>query len=138
MILVIDANVLFSALIKSGTTRNILLLSDYDFYAPEFSIQEFKKHLPELQKKTGLKYKELNAILNELLDVSGIKLIPFEEFKNKRKLAKSISPDPDDIAYIALALHLGCALWSNDKALKKQSRVKVITTKEVIEEFIKQ
>ncbi len=46
MQLVVDANVLFSAMIKSGETRRILLLSEHDLYAPEFMIEEFKKHLP--------------------------------------------------------------------------------------------
>ena len=47
-----------------------------------------------------------------------------------------ISPDADDTAYIALALHLNCPIWSNDKKLKKQDKVKVITTKELLEGIV--
>jgi len=135
MILVVDANILFAALIKSGFTKTLLLISDYSFFAPEFSITEFKKHLPELEKKTGLSKEELKKILDDLIETAEIKLIPFEEFKYKTKLAKSISPDIDDVAYFALALHLNCAIWSNDKEMKKQNKVKIINTKELFEKI---
>ncbi|MBU2475869.1 PIN domain-containing protein [Candidatus Micrarchaeota archaeon] len=138
MILVVDANILFAALIKPGLTRTILLLSEHELFAPEFSVYEFKKHLEELENKTGLEKDELNELFEELIESSGIKLIVFEEFENKKEEAKKISPDIDDSAYIALALHLGCGIWSNDKELKKQKEVKIITTKELFEEMKKE
>ena len=133
MQLVVDANVLFSALIKSGATRRILLLSEHDLYAPEFMVEEFKKHLLELQKKTHLPKDKLAQYLETLLKLTEIKLVPFKEFKHKQELAAKISPDKDDIAYLALALYLQCRLWSQDKQLKKQNKVKVVTTKELLE-----
>jgi predicted nucleic acid-binding protein len=135
---VVDANVLFAALIKSGLTRTILLLSEHELFAPEFSVQEFKKHSEELENKTGLTKDELNELFEEVIEASGIKLIPFEEFENKKESAEKISPDADDIAYLALALHLGCGIWSNDKELKKQNTVKIVTTKELFEEMKKE
>ncbi len=51
--------------------------------------------------------------------------------------AKSICPDPDDIQYFALALKLGCPIWSNDKALKEQNTVEVISTGELIDNLAK-
>jgi len=132
MRLVVDANVLFSALIKAGATRKVLLLSKHDLYAPEFMFEEFKKHLLELQKKTLLPREELVQNLETLLQLAEIKLVPFEEFKHKKELAAKVSPDKGDIAYLALALHLQCPLWSQDKQLKKQNKVKTITTKELL------
>ena len=45
---------------------------------------------------------------------------------------EQISPDPDDVEYLAVALSLDCAIWSNDKDLKEeQSRVVVVTTDEL-------
>jgi predicted nucleic acid-binding protein len=41
-------------------------------------------------------------------------------------------PHLKDVEYFALALKLDCPIWSNEKAFKKQSRVKVISTKELI------
>ena len=49
--------------------------------------------------------------------------------------AEEISPDPKDVDYIALALKLKCGLWSQDKALSGQSRVKVYTTEELARIF---
>jgi len=62
-----------------------------------------------------------------------IEIIPFEEFEDKYEEAEKISPDPDDVPYLALALKLGCAIWSNDKELKKQSVVKVYNTQEILQ-----
>ena len=104
----------------------------HDLYLPEFSLIEFKKHLPELSEKTGLAQEELALLLEQLIEKAGIKLVPFEDFKNEQKQAEQIAPDKDDVAYLALALHLHCALWSNDKALKSQKTVKVFSTGEVL------
>ncbi|PIN85274.1 MAG: hypothetical protein COV47_03030 [Candidatus Diapherotrites archaeon CG11_big_fil_rev_8_21_14_0_20_37_9] len=43
---------------------------------------------------------------------------------------KKISPDPKDVPYFALALKLRCPIWTNDKLLKKQKKVKIISTSE--------
>ena len=40
-----------------------------------------------------------------------------------------------NIDFFALALEKECPIWSNDKELKQQQVVKVLTTKEVIELF---
>ena len=43
------------------------------------------------------------------------------------------SPDPKDSAYLALALALKSAVWSNDKKLKEeQNHVKVLSTEDLI------
>ena len=55
-----------------------------------------------------------------------------EDIKEFFKEACKISPDSDDIEYFALALKLNCPIWSEDKALKKQSIVKVYSTSELI------
>lgn len=42
--------------------------------------------------------------------------------------------DPDDVIFIASALAYGnSVIWSDDKALKKQSRVKILDTREIKE-----
>jgi len=61
-----------------------------------------------------------------------IDFIPLEEFKDKVPEAKKISPDPDDIQFLALALKLKLPIWSEDRALQRQSLVKVFTTSELL------
>jgi predicted nucleic acid-binding protein len=62
-----------------------------------------------------------------------IKLIPHEEIKSFVKNAKAISPDRKDVPYVALAMTLHIAIWSNDKDLKnKQNKVTVYSTEDLI------
>jgi predicted nucleic acid-binding protein len=61
-----------------------------------------------------------------------IEFVSFEEFEEFYKEAEQISPDPNDVQYFALALKLDGAIWSNDKALKKQFIVEVLSTGEII------
>lgn len=46
--------------------------------------------------------------------------------------AVAVSPDADDAMYFALAMKHNCAVWSNDKALKKQDKVMVFGTSELL------
>lgn len=64
-----------------------------------------------------------------------IEFVPVEEFKDFLKEAELVCPDPDDIEYFALALKLNCPIWSEDKRLKKQSKVKVFSTSELLKKF---
>lgn len=58
--------------------------------------------------------------------------MPLDEFKDFWEEAKQISPDSDDVEYLAVALSLDCAIWSKDRDLKeKQFRVVVVTTEEL-------
>ncbi|MDD5148444.1 MAG: PIN domain-containing protein [Candidatus ainarchaeum sp.] len=130
---VVDANILFAALIKDGTTRRILLFSEHEFFSPDFSIEEFKKHLPELSEKTGLEAAEINVLFEKIAKSAALKIVPFEKFFDAKSQAEKISPDAGDAAYFALALHLNCAIWSNDKEMKNQDAIKIFSTKELMQ-----
>lgn len=130
MKLVVDANVIFSALIKNSTTREIILLGFYDFYTPKFILAEIENHIFELEEKTKLNKTELFWLIKELLRF--VTLVPVEEYNSKIQEAGSISPDKEDIHYFALALKLNCGIWSNDKILKEQNRIRVSNTKELV------
>ncbi|RLJ01631.1 MAG: hypothetical protein DRP10_03570 [Candidatus Aenigmatarchaeota archaeon] len=45
--------------------------------------------------------------------------------------AIKLAPHNKDVEYFALALKLGCAIWSNERDFKKQEVVKVLSTKEL-------
>ncbi len=62
--LVIDANIILSALIKDSTTRKILIGSAIDFYAPEYLIEEVEKYLSLVSKKNSLSEPENKKILD--------------------------------------------------------------------------
>ncbi len=130
MNLIVDANVLFSVLIKEGKSSEILLNFIFKFFTPEFIISEFKKHKSEILDKSYRSEYEIEALFDIVEEI--IKIIPQEEFSDKIDEAKLICPDIDDIMYFALALKLNCPIWSNDKKLKEQNKVKVYSTEDLI------
>ena len=131
MDVIIDANILFAALIKDGKTIECLLEKNVHLFAPEFLMEEFRAHKEEILKKTKRTPEEFNEILEIFQDI--ITFIPKEECSQFLSRAETISQDKDDAAYVAVALKMNIPLWSNDKKLKQQQEIKVYSTKELLE-----
>ncbi|MBN1859831.1 MAG: PIN domain-containing protein [Candidatus Thermoplasmatota archaeon] len=132
MELVVDANILFSALLKNGMTRKLLLNDNLQLYTTEYIFDELLDHSPELERKTHTTKKKLTRVVHDILKESEIRIISLIELKPYREQAKRISPDPKDTPYFATALKMNCAIWSNDKALKQQQRIKIYSTEDII------
>lgn len=135
MDLVVDANILFSAVIKSSKTAELLFRDDLHIYAPEYLFEEFKKYREELLERTHRtrnNFERFSWILKKRIEI-----IPKEEFKNRLAEAKRVSPDPGDVPYFALAIELDAEIWSNDDALKSQNKVAVWKTHELVEHLKK-
>jgi len=47
--------------------------------------------------------------------------------------SKLLAEHKKDVPYLALALKYNCSVWSYDKNIKKQNKVKVCNTKEILE-----
>ena len=133
MKLIIDANIIFSFLIKPNFTRRIILLENHELYTPEFVVIELFNHISELEDKTSLNREVLLEIFKELFNSNIIRVIKYNNYKIFIDEAESISPDPYDIDYFALALKFDCAIWSNDKKLKQQNKIKIFSTKELLQ-----
>jgi len=58
-------------------------------------------------------------------------IVPFKEFIGYKDEAKEIAPHKKDIPYFALALAFNSPIWSDEKAFKKQNRVKIFSTEEL-------
>lgn len=135
MKLVIDANILFSSLIKDGKTAEITLDKKIQLFCPEFLFEEFLKYKDYILTKTHRSIDDFNKfytiLTNKITIISEKKIKPF------LKEAEQISPDPKDTVYLALAISINAYLWSNDKKLKEnQSTVKVLTTSDLLNELI--
>lgn len=133
MNVVIDSNILFSALIKDSVTRRLIFEYRGFFLFPEFIFREMEKHKEELLAKSKGSEKELEELLQLLLRkvlvVPNEALLPFRS--EAWEIIKSI--DPDDVMFIACALaYPDSVLWSDDKQLKRQDRVRVINTEEMM------
>jgi predicted nucleic acid-binding protein len=130
MILIIDANLLFSALIKNSLTADLIFHDDVILSTPEFIVTEFLKYEDILLKKMHRTREEYIQIMHMLKDA--ITVVPMEEYSKFLEEAERISPDPKDTLYLALAMKLKCPLWSNDKKLKQQNNIKVYSTDELL------
>ncbi len=136
--LVLDANVLFSALLAKGLTRNLVFNTQLKLYSPEYLLSELNEHLQtdqEIKEKLKQTNEETEVVVHELLH--NIEIIPIAEYAPFVKKAIEISPDEYDAPYFAVALYLGIPLWTNEKRLKKQSTINVFNTKELLNTLIK-
>lgn len=127
---VVDTNVLFTFFWPSSFTKGLLVDQDLEFFAPELALLEINEHREEILKKTGIPSKEFEVLRRDL----GIfvEFVPLEEYSEFLQRASSI-PDKDDVDFVALALKLDLPIWSNDEYLKRQSMVKVLSTRELLE-----
>jgi len=131
--LVVDANILIAAYLRDSTVRRLLRFSFLELMAPEFLLEEFAKHLPELKGRTGLS----SAMAEELAERLGrfLILIPPEETAAEwdRAADAMASIDPRDVPYPAAALAIPCdGVWSDDPHMKKQTLLRCWTTKELV------
>ncbi|MBU2100842.1 nucleotide-binding protein [Candidatus Micrarchaeota archaeon] len=134
MELVVDSNIAISAIISSkGKTRELLFLDKIKLFAPHLLLSEIFKHKKEIIKKSGLSENEFNLAVSIIL--SRINFVSLHGFGSFIKKAKQICPDLNDTEFFALALYKNIPLWSNDKALKKQNRIIVFSTTELLKGF---
>ncbi len=132
MNIVIDSNVLFSALIKDSLTRRIILDYDKTFLFPEYIFEEMQKHKEELLKKSKMNPDDFNSLLSLLL--RKVLIVPTDSLHPYRKQAYNIVKeiDPDDVLFIACALaYPQSFLWSDDKKLRTQSIIPILNTREI-------
>ena len=137
MLIVIDANELFSLLIKgSRESEAIFFSNDIELIAPEFLLIELSKNKQEILEKTYRYEEEFSKLLS--IFERRVKLIPKQEFEEFIPKAVSLFPEhTKDVQYLALALKFNCPLWSEEKLLKQQSLIKVFTTEELVEKLLK-
>ncbi len=133
MKIVIDTNILISGLIKQSTTRKILLNPGFNFYTPEFLLNEVAEYLPEIAQKSNLKVDDIKKLIN--LFIENLNIVPFKEYEDQIKKATEIigKIDAKDVPFVAVALALkNDGIWSNDKHFQKQSVIKIFTTEDLI------
>jgi predicted nucleic acid-binding protein len=134
MKLVLDINVIISAIIKENSViRALLSLPFLEFYLPEYALMELQKNEGLIIQKSGLEKKELQVLLKLLL--SKVKVINDSIFANYYSMAESIIGliDKKDIPYIALALAVKSdGIWTADKHFEKQNSIKIFTTEKIL------
>jgi len=137
MNLVIDANVIFSALIRDSVSRQILKESGWKFYYPEKGLEKIEKYRNYIIKKTKLDEEGFEELLDSILDC--VELISDEvfvhNFPESTRLIGHI--DVEDVSYLALALSIdNDGIWSDDRHFEKQNKVRVWKTEDIIRKFL--
>ena len=132
---VVDANVVFSALIADATTRALLIDLDHEYYTPEFVHTEIRKHRSTIEEKSGVSTSGVEVVLDTLFDE--LVLVPDADLNPHLQTADDAigDTDRDDVPYLAAALATDATIWSDDGDFTKQSRVDVYTTSDMVAEL---
>ncbi len=64
--------------------------------------------------------------------IERIEVFPEERYEKYIEQVSSFSPDQDDNHYLALAMLLDCPVWTCDKRLAQQDKIKIISTSELL------
>ena len=135
MELVVDATVLFAAIIGKGKTNDLFFEDKLRLVALPYLIEEFNKNTGAIARICGLSESEVIEefeILKRRVEIFPIYKFP-DEIQSK---AEKLAPHRKDVPYFALALHLGCAIWSREEDFKKQDEIKVYATPELVDMFL--
>ncbi len=133
MIIILDSNILFAALIKDSTVRSMIYQLNTNLIMPEVVLDAVRRYKHELVPKSKLSEDEFEEILRLLLNC--LRIIPNEQillYRNEAwELVKNHSPE--DVMFLACTLAFeGSILWPDDKKLKRQNKVIVLNTSEIL------
>jgi len=137
MKIVIDSNIIFSALI-SGKEVYIDIFKMNDVSTPDIVFSELNKYEGRLIKKTKLKKNEFRTFVQMLFEE--ITVIPKfaispENWQRAYKICYDI--DEKDTPFVALSLEFKVPLCTNDKTLYEKLKEKGFNNFVTIEELMK-
>ncbi|MEK6829178.1 MAG: PIN domain-containing protein [Nanoarchaeota archaeon] len=132
---VVDTNILLSALLKNGLSREILTDFNFRFFTTSFALSEIAKYKEYVCKKSSLTEKQFDSTLKKIFEY--VIIIPLDEYVSYTGRAKRLIKDSDDVPFLACAMALNSNIWSNDKHFKEQKKIKIFTTEEFIKRFMK-
>ncbi len=122
MDILIDSNLVYSALLKEGRISRLILHPNplVTFFAPSYLLQEIERYWERIIFLSGLSGYHLQNSLDELL--KNIVLLNDEEiepgiFKEAERICASV--DEKDTIFVAMSLYFNLHLWTGDKKLRK-------------------
>ena len=132
MKLVVDANVVISALIADSKTRELIVTLEPDLLTPEFVHDEIENYEELIVEKSGMTPGRVAQFIDVLFQY--IEAVPASEFYPYIEQADAAigDTDPDDELYVACALATDADIWSDDSDFEEQSVVEAYTTSDVI------
>jgi len=135
MKLVVDANVVISALIADSKTRELIVTLEPDLLTPEFVHDEIENYEELIVEKSGMCPDRVAQFIDLLFQY--IEVVPAREFYPYIEEAKEAlgDTDPDDVLYVACALASDADIWSDDSDFEEQGVVKAHKTSDIIDSF---
>ena len=135
MKLVIDANVVISALIADSKTRELIVTLEPDLLTPAFVHDEIENYQDLIVEKSGMKPARVEQFIDLLFQY--LDVIPASEFYPAIESADEAigDTDPDDVLYLACAIACDAAIWSDDSDFAEQDLVETYSTSDVINSF---
>ena len=121
MKIIVDANIIFSGILKSNGKIGDLLINSakfFSFIVPDFLRTEIYNHHDKLIKISNLTLKQI--LESEYQIYKSITFISEEQISMESwKFADSLVSDidPKDAVYIAYTKQFKCKLWTGDKKL---------------------
>lgn len=121
MRIVVDTNIVFSAMLNTNSRISTVLLQPngkLNFYSTEKLLFEIKEHSGKLKKLSGYSNKEFDcvfALFRQRIRFINIRLIPKKIYLDTLELTEDV--DIDDTEFVALTEHITGRFWSGDKEL---------------------
>lgn len=141
MKVVVDSNIVFSAMLNPQSSIGDILLNSQDtftFYGCEYLREEINDHKDKIIKLAGYdehEYDEVKFLVYKQVDFFSESTIPFEFWQKAADFVRDV--DMDDITHVALSPFLGIKLWTGDKlliaGLTKKGFTNFITTQEMLQ-----
>ena len=135
MKLVIDANVVISALIADSKTRELIVTLEPDLLTPAFVHDEIENYEDLIVEKSGMEPDGVAQFIDLLFQY--IEVVPADDFYPAIERAEAAigDTDPDDVLYLACAIANDAAVWSDDSDFDEQDVVETYATNDVIKSF---
>ncbi len=118
MKIVVDTNILFSALLSpSGKISDLILNSSgvFDFMSPNFVFEELGRHRSKLLKISNYNEQQLDFLMHSLfknIDFIDLEYISEINWEKAIELVKNV--DQFDAPFVALSLQTNALLWTGD------------------------
>ena len=136
MNLVVDTNIIFSAIISDKGKIGELLLNkpfDLNFFSPTFLLDELDNHskrILSITKYSEEEYLQIKSFVTKNIEFIDPDNVSKNDWEKSYELTEDV--DEDDASFVALSLQTNALLWTGDKKLIKGLKTKhfdnIITT----------